>query len=196
MSLVALAKIIWALGVVGWYVLRIPFERKAKRERVRDARHRTTREMVLLSISTLGLGVIPALYAIKGFPRAFDYPTSIVQVALGALVFAGALWLFWRTHRDLGRNWSVTLEIKEQHQLVTSGVYAKVRHPMYSAFFLWALAQAILLPNWIAGFAGLIGFGILFFFRVGREEEMMRESFGPQYDAYMARTKRIIPGIY
>ena len=117
-------------------------------------------------------------------------------VVAGVVVFAGSLLLFWRTHRQLGKYWSVTLEIKDKHELITSGVYQKVRHPMYSAFFLWALAQALLLPNFIAGPAGLIGFGILFFFRVGREEQMMREAFGAEYDAYARRTRRVIPGIY
>lgn len=196
MSLVTFAKIAWAVGVVAWYVLRIPFERKAKRQRVADARHRNARELVLLSISTLGLGVIPAIYAATGFPAFASYPPSFVQVAAGVAVFAAALWLFWRTHRQLGRNWSVTLEIKDQHKLITTGVYEKVRHPMYSAFFLWALAQALLLPNLVAGLAGLVGFGTLFFFRVGREERMMREAFGAEYEAYARRTRRIIPGIY
>ncbi|MGU3493285.1 protein-S-isoprenylcysteine O-methyltransferase [Xanthobacteraceae bacterium A53D] len=195
-SLLTLAIWIWAFGVIGWYLLRLPFERKVRKTRVADARHRTAREMTLLSISTLGLGVIPAIFAVTRFPRALTYPTSGLQVAAGALVFALALWLFWRTHKDLGRNWSVTLEIKETHKLITHGVYARVRHPMYTAFFLWAVAQALLLPNLIAGLSGLVGFGILFFFRVGREEQMMRETFGAEYDAYMARTKRIIPGIY
>ena len=44
---------------------------------------------------------------------------------------------------------------------------------MYSAFWLWAVAQAVLLPNWAAGFAGIVGFGTLFFLRVGKEEAMM-----------------------
>ncbi|MFG1412850.1 protein-S-isoprenylcysteine O-methyltransferase [Xanthobacter sp. VTT E-85241] len=196
MSTLAIAKLAWALGVIAWYVIRMPFERRARKARVADRRHRTTREMVLLSISTLGLGILPALYAATGFPRALSYAPSPLQVAAGVAVFAFSLWLFWRTHRDLGRNWSVTLEIKDAHQLVTSGVYAQVRHPMYSAFFLWAVAQALLLPNLLAGFSGLIGFGILFFFRVGQEEAMMRETFGAQYEAYCARTKRIIPGLY
>ncbi|MFG1298626.1 protein-S-isoprenylcysteine O-methyltransferase [Xanthobacter sp. V3C-3] len=196
MTLVTFAKIAWALGVVSWYVMRIPFERKAKRQKVADARHRTVREMTLLSISTLGLGVVPAIYAATSFPRFAAYPTSVAQVAAGVVAFAAALWLFWRTHRQLGRYWSVTLEIKDSHKLITSGVYERVRHPMYSAFFLWAVAQALLLPNLIAGPAGLVGFGILFFFRVGREEQMMREAFGAEYVAYEKRTKRIIPGIY
>ncbi|CEG07319.1 Putative protein-S-isoprenylcysteine methyltransferase [Afipia felis] len=67
---------------------------------------------------------------------------------------------------------------------------------MYAAFWLWALARAFLLPNWIAGPAGLIGFGILFFMRVGREEQMMIDTFGDEYRAYMQRTARVVPGIY
>src|ERR1700723_2703443 len=51
---------------------------------------------------------------------------------------------------------------------------------MYSAFWLWAIAQALLLPNWIAGFAGLAGFGVLYFGRVAREERMMLETFWRQ----------------
>ncbi len=115
---------------------------------------------------------------------------------LGAAVFAASLWLFYRVHKELGRNWSDSLEVREQHKLVTDGLYRYVRHPMYTAFFMWALAQALLLPNWIAGPAGLVGFGILFLFRVGREEAMMLESFGEEYRAYMARTARLIPHIY
>ena len=61
---------------------------------------------------------------------------------------------------------------------------------------LWALGQAFLLSNWVAGLAGLIGFAVLFFLRVDKEERMMLENFGPQYRAYMERTKRIIPYLY
>jgi protein-S-isoprenylcysteine O-methyltransferase Ste14 len=111
-------------------------------------------------------------------------------------VFAVALIGFYRTHRDLGRFWSVTLEIRQTHELVTTGVYRHVRHPMYAAFFLWAVAQALLLPNWIAGPAGLVGFGTLFGLRVWREERMMEAAFGDAYRAYAARTWRVIPGVF
>ena len=90
----------------------------------------------------------------------------------------------------------MTLEIRETHRLVTRGVYRYVRHPMYSAFFLWAVAQALLLANWIAGPAGLAGFGTLFALRMPREERMMKEKFGDEYRAYEARTHRIVPGIF
>jgi protein-S-isoprenylcysteine O-methyltransferase Ste14 len=54
----------------------------------------------------------------------------------------------------------------------------------------------LLLPNWVAGLSGLVGFGTLFFARVGHEERMLLEKFGDDYRAYMARTHRLIPGIY
>ena len=149
-----------------------------------------------MSISAAGLGIIPAAYV---FGRAFrfaDYPFSPLQAWLGAAIFAAALWLFRRSHKDLGRNWSVTLEVREQHTLVAHGVYTRVRHPMYAAFWLWAIAQAFLLPNWIAGLAGIAGFGTLFFLRLPREERMMIETFGDEYEKYKQKTWRVLPGIF
>jgi len=91
---------------------------------------------------------------------------------------------------------SFTLQLRQDHKLITSGIYRRIRHPMYTAFWLWAIAQACLLPNWFAGFAGLVGFGFLFFGRVEREEQMMLQTFGDDYREYMARTYRIIPFIF
>ena len=71
-----------------------------------------------------------------------------------------------------------------------------VRHPMYTSFLLMGIGQALLLSNWLVALAGLVGFAILFFLRVNKEERMMLENFGPQYRAYMKRTKKIIPYLY
>jgi protein-S-isoprenylcysteine O-methyltransferase Ste14 len=54
----------------------------------------------------------------------------------------------------------------------------------------------LLLPNWVAGLSGLIGFGTLYFLRISQEEQMMLDAFGEEYRAYMVRTKRLIPWIY
>lgn len=187
-----IAKLLHGLCMVAWWVIRLPFERKTKRNVVvRDAMD--LREKFLLSVSLIGLGVIPAAYIVTGFPAAFDQPFSPARAIAGLLVFVASLALFRATHKALGRNWSVTLKVREEHALVTHGVYRYVRHPMYTAFWMWAIAQALTLQNWIVGFAGIIGFGTLYFFRVGREEDLMRETFGTQWDDYAARTPRVVP---
>jgi protein-S-isoprenylcysteine O-methyltransferase Ste14 len=188
------SKIIWCIGVMAWFIIRYPHSRRSRRNiRVRVSNRNL--ERVLLSIASCGLGFVPALYVFANlFPFA-DYALQVWQPWVGAATFALSLWMFYQTHANLGRNWSVTLVVREKHALVTEGIYKHVRHPMYSAFWLWAGAQALLLPNWIAGFSGAVGFGTLYFFRVRREEAMMTETFGDDYRAYMKRTGRIIPRI-
>ena len=106
------------------------------------------------------------------------------------------LWLFYRAHADLGDNWSISLEIRAQHKLVNHGVYERVRHPMYTSIFLQAIAQAFLLPNWVAGPSCLLAFILMFAVRVGAEERMMMKQFGDDYALYMERTKRLAPGVW
>lgn len=196
------AFIIFLVATVIWFVLRHPARRRAKKAAVKLSA-RSAREKVLMAVSLSGLGIIPLAYVITNLARmrhpflAFaDYPFQPLLAWFGTIVFAVSLWLFRRTHKDLGRNWSVSLDIRESHKLVTQGVYARVRHPMYSAFWLWAIAQALLLPNWIAGLSGIVGFGILFFGRVFEEERMMEKAFGAEYRDYMRKTWRVLPWVY
>jgi protein-S-isoprenylcysteine O-methyltransferase Ste14 len=196
-----LAMAVFLIGAVIWFVIRIPARRRARKAAVKSS-GRGLRETILMAVSLTGLGIIPLAYIAGYFEGRFrflslaDRPFVPALAWLGAFVFAASLWLFYRTHKDLGRNWSVSLDIRESHKLVTNGVYALVRHPMYSAFWLWAAAQALLLPNWVAGFAGMVGFGTLFFGRVGEEERLMCDAFGDEYRAYMRRTSRVLPGFY
>ena len=125
-----------------------------------------------------------------------DYPLRAAAFAAGLVCLAAGLWLLHRSHADLGTNWSITLEVRENHTLVTDGIYARVRHPMYTAFFLYSIGQALVLPNWIAGPSYLAAFGLLFALRIAAEERMMRDQFPGDYDAYAARTKRLVPGIW
>jgi protein-S-isoprenylcysteine O-methyltransferase Ste14 len=192
---VYIAKLVWWAGIVGWFVIRWPHQLRARKTPVAERLERV-RDRILLAVSFTGLFVVPVIWVTSGAPRFADYPFQPALAWLGTAVFAAALYGFYRTHHDLGRSWSVTLEIRETHRLVTTGIYRHVRHPMYAAFFLWAIAQALLLPNWIAGPAGLAGFGTLFALRVGREERMMEEAFGEEYREYAARTWRVCPRVF
>ncbi|MGF6311558.1 protein-S-isoprenylcysteine O-methyltransferase Ste14 [Bradyrhizobium sp. i1.8.4] len=190
-----IAKFVFVMIAVGWYLIRYRYARRARRENVlRSARG--ARENTLLLISLTGLGIVPFVYIATGAPDFASYVFRPAQAWLGVVLAIAALVMFRLTHRALGRNWSLSLDVRENHHLITDGIYRKIRHPMYSAFWLWAVAQALLLPNWVAGFAGLIGFGTLFFGRVAREEQMMLETFGDEYRAYMARTGRIMPRLF
>lgn len=188
-------KIIWCLCVVGWGVIRFRPNIKARKTKIAVTK-RPFIERFSMFASQLGLGIIPAVWVFSGFPEQFDHPIGPVSVLIGAALFLYSLVLFKKTHKALGKMWSHSLDLREDHKLVTSGIYEKVRHPMYTAFWLWAVSPPFLLGNWIAGFAGIIGFGTLYFLRVGQEESMMEAEFGQEYREYKKRTKKIIPGIY
>lgn len=188
-------KIVWVVGIVAWYIIRYPFQRKARREQV-VLQRRSLGERLGLAAAAVGLALMPGLYVAIGFPASATYPAQAWAVLPGAPVYAAALWLFYRSHKDLGRNWSITLEIRERHRLVCEGVYRSIRHPMYTSFLLMAAGQALLLSNWAVGLAGFAGFFIFFFMRADAEESMMIQTFGEEYRAYMARTYRIIPHVY
>jgi len=190
----AISKAIFIALVVSWYLIRYEYARRSRRERVVWSA-RGPLETALLLTSLSGLGLLPLVYVATAMPRFAAYSFHPLLAWLGLFFAIESLGMFHLTHRALGRNWSISLDVRENHELVTNGIYRRVRHPMYSAFWLWAIAQALLLPNWIAGFAGLVGFGILFFGRVAREERMMLEAFGDSYRAYMARTGRVFPSI-
>ena len=190
-----LSKLVFALLAIAWYGIRYKYARRSSRTPVlRSARG--PRETALLLVSLSGLGLLPFLYIFTGMPRFADYTFRPALAALGVLLAIVSLVMFQLTHRALGRNWSVSLDVRVDHRLITDGVYRQVRHPMYSAFWLWALAQALLLPNWVAGLSGVVGFGILFFGRVAREERIMLDTFGDSYRQYMSRTFRVLPKIY
>ena len=188
-------KYVWAVGVIAWFVIRYPYARKARRTATVRS-HGWSRERILLAVAGLGLFVIPVLWLASDWPATLNYDLNYAAVTVGAALYGLSLWLFRRSHKDLGRQWSASLEIRESHQIVRAGVYRLIRHPMYASFWLWALAQAFLLPNAMAALSGLVAIAILFFTRIDFEERMLTEAFGDDYRAYMRETKRIIPGIY
>ncbi len=155
--------------------------------------HVDGRERALLVGVGVGSLLLPVLYLFTSWLAFADYRFPGFVPWCGAVILAGALWLFWRTHADLGRNWSISLELRKGHQLVRHGAYASVRHPMYAAILLWDIGQGLLLENWLAGWSALVTFAALCVLRIPREEQMMRSYFGDAYRDYMCKTGRIIP---
>lgn len=149
-------------------------------------------DMLLLGLAGVGM-LIPLVYVFSSALDFADYSLPDWLGWVGTALFGFAIWLLWRTHVDLGRNWTPMLGIRDEHTLVTEGVFSYIRHPMYAAHMLWAIAQVLMLHNWIAGFSFLVIVIPHYLFRVNDEEQMMLDQFGEGYREYMQRTGRIIP---
>jgi protein-S-isoprenylcysteine O-methyltransferase Ste14 len=189
-----LAKSVVLLGSVVMVAIRAPHGQRSRTVKVVKS-GKGTLETVLLTLAWIGF-FLPLLWITTHVLAFADYALTPVPFFGGTLCIALGLWLFYRSHADLGTNWSITLEVREKHRLVTEGVYRRIRHPMYSALLLYSLGQALVLPNWVAGPSYAVVMGILFAFRVGPEERLMLGEFGGDYEAYRVRTKRLVPGLW
>ena len=150
-------------------------------------------EKALMLILIPGALLLPVVFLFTPWLGFADYQLPAIARWFGAVLMLASLWLFWRSHVDLGLNWSQSLEIRKGHQLITRGVYRSIRHPMYASIWVWCLAQGLLLENWLAAWYGFVGFALMYFVRTSREEKMMCESFGQEYRDYMQRTGRLFP---
>jgi protein-S-isoprenylcysteine O-methyltransferase Ste14 len=184
--------VLFLLGLVALCVIRWPYARRTRRNVVAVDR-KDAQERILLAAVIAGGMVLPFLYVFTPWIDFADYRMPSGHLWAGGAVLLCGLYLLWRSHADLGQNWSPTLELRAEHTLVTRGVYAQVRHPMSAAAWLGVLAQALLLSNWIAGPAGLVTFGVMYVLRVPREEAMMIEHFGQVYREYVLHTNRLWP---
>ena len=188
------AKAIILASSIVMVIIRAPHGQRSRGVKVvRSARGAL--ENVLLTLAWLAF-FVPLVWVASPVLAFADYSLRLAPLLAGVVCIAGGLWLFAKSHADLGTNWSITLEVREKHQLVTQGIYRNLRHPMYSALLLYSIGQALVVPNWIAGPSYGVAMALLFAFRLGPEERMMLEEFGKDYEAYVGRTKRLVPGIW
>lgn len=185
-------KLIYWAGMLAEVVIRAPYQ-KAAREGEKIDRRPGAGEQVIPMLLSLGTFAMPAVYALTNWMDFAAYHLPGWTSWLGVILLAAAVYVFWRSHRDLRANWSPTLEIRDDHSLVTGGIYSWVRHPMYASEILWVLAQPLLLQNWLAGPVGLVCFIPVYLLRVPAEEKMMQEKFGEEYAAYKRRVGSVIP---
>ena len=189
-----IAKAVVLAATVVMMAIRAPHGRRSRSVKVAKS-YKTPLETGLLVLAWVGF-LVPLIWVASPAFRFAEYPLRTGPLVAGVMCFVIGLWLFYRSHADLGTNWSITLEVREGHRLITQGVYRWVRHPMSSALVLYSIGQAFVIPNWVAGLSNLFAFTVLFALRVGAEERMMAQQFGNEYAAYTARTKRLIPYVW
>jgi len=184
-------EVIFLVGFVVGSVIRKVYTFRCRGSKATKKR-KSLVDIILISAAGVGLAA-PLLYLFSPWLDFADYDLPGWLGCVGTVVFAMALFLLWRSHADLGRNWSAILQIRQEHSLITDGIYRHIRHPMYAAHLLWAIAQGLLLENWLAGWAFLVIFVPFYLLRVPKEEKMMLEQFGQEYRQYISRIGRMIP---
>jgi protein-S-isoprenylcysteine O-methyltransferase Ste14 len=183
----------------GMMVMQVYFASRVHQagERVRADREAIEREgwwyAVVRAIGSLALIGFLVLYAIN--PPWLEVllvpiPDWLrwVGVALGLASFGLYAW----SQATLGKAWSPHLQTRQEHALVTTGPYARIRHPIYLALLAFLTGIALVTANWF--FIALLGVSIVVLaLRIPKEEQMMLGDFGQEYKAYMAKTGRLFP---
>ena len=163
--------------------------RASKYATLKNADPRDRRELLVLSVVVIPQWLYmltPWLdFAAMGFPDAVRWLGAVIT-ALGVAAFA------W-THATLAGNWSPVIESPPEGELITTGPYRWVRHPMYTSFFIYNAGMVLLTSNWLAGPLVFLAFVWMYFDRVGREEAMMLDTFGDKYARYAENTGRLFP---
>lgn len=184
--------LVWLAAFLATIVIRTPHSLRNRSNIVVDARKQLP-EKLLLAAMFAAMMLLPLLHLATAAFAFADYRLPDWATAIGAALQLPFLWLFWRSHADLGRNWSPGLEVHDAHALVTGGIYDRIRHPMYAAIWISVLAQPLLIHNWIAGALVVPAFAAMWFLRVPQEEAMMHGRFGADWEAYCRRTGRLWP---
>ncbi|RYD52548.1 MAG: isoprenylcysteine carboxylmethyltransferase family protein [Sphingomonadales bacterium] len=152
------------------------------------------------SASVVGVAVQMAAFVLVGFGPVLTTlaPDSALALGEAAGVFvlmAMTIGLFTAASRAMGKNWSIVARTREDHQLVTWGPFAAIRHPIYLALFAFMLAMALAFGHWRGLVLGVPLYWVGTWMRVVEEEKLLRAQFGAAYEAYASRVKRFVPGL-
>ncbi len=185
-------KISFGLLWITYVLIRVPHDKKYKLTEKKRI-FANSREKILVSLQFVGMGIIPWVWILSPWFDEFSMNLPVLFRYIGILIALLSLWYFWTIHKTLGINWSPVLELRKDHKLIKSGPFKRIRHPMYAQIWLWSSAQILIMSNWIAGLSGIALWAILYFIRVRKEEQMMLEEFGEEYEKYMKQTWRLFP---
>jgi protein-S-isoprenylcysteine O-methyltransferase Ste14 len=163
------------------------------REPVMSDREGTMRGLARTVLATASRLLVVLWALFPGLLSFADVPLpDHVRVGGAVVATLGVALLTW-VHVALGHAFSATLVVRQGTALVTAGPYARVRHPMYAAFFLIVIGLAVVTANVLVGVLGLIAVAFVMIVRTPREERMLLDAHGDAWRAYASRTGRFLP---
>jgi protein-S-isoprenylcysteine O-methyltransferase Ste14 len=180
--------VVWIAFLIFW---RIKAANTKSTQRLEPAASGILRLLIILvAIVLLSTTWIPLPWLYRPVWRAGFWPFW-----LGAAVtVSGLLFAVW-AREHLGRNWSSQVSIKQDHELITTGPYAVVRHPIYTGILVGFLGLAIALSE-VRGFVVFVLFFLVFWAKLSKEEQWMRSQFGETYAKYVHRTAALVPYLF
>jgi protein-S-isoprenylcysteine O-methyltransferase Ste14 len=141
----------------------------------------------------VNIAMLLVLAPIRGVGRFLPVSTAIMSSGL-AVMAAGTVLAIW-ARVYLGRNWSGEIAIKVEHQLIRSGPYRVLRHPIYTGLLAMYVGPAIVTGEWLA-VIGVVMAGLAYWRKIRLEEAALDAAFGPDYDAYRRATWALVPGLF
>ncbi len=179
--------VMWLSYIAYWRVMAAKVKATERRESL------PSRLMRMVSISCAAALLWLPRVPLPGLEERF-LPLGAWCFWTGAAVTAGGLLFSVWARRHLGTNWSQSVTVKEGHELITSGPYALVRHPIYTGLLLAFVGCAVALGEW----RGLLAVALVFaalWRKLRLEEKWMREHFGEPYAAYARRVAALVPHV-
>ena len=146
-------------------------------------------------VALQSLGIALASGPTHGTGRSLLDGIAAPRTWFTAVTIGGAVVLFFWAARTMGANWSIVARMRPGHELVTSGPFGIVRHPIYLAMLLFMLSLAAATAHEQALWLAVPVFVLGTLIRTTREEALLRAQFGAAYEAYAGRVKRFIPGV-
>lgn len=155
-----------------------------------QADQRSLRTIWITIMIALPLAHILSLYT--SFPVSTS--TTVMLAGLG-MIIAGMLYRFTAIY-TLGRYFTVDVAIRQDHRIVSRGMYRYMRHPSYLGSLISFLGNGFVLNNWVGLVMSFVPVLIAFIYRMNIEEELLLSNFGQEYLDYKKKTWRLIPFVY
>ncbi len=121
---------------------------------------------------------------------------ELVAAVIAIVAAIGSVLLIMAAVKTLGKEWSITARMVQDHKLATRGPYARVRHPIYTGMLGMLIATGLAISHWIVLVAAIVVFAIGTWIRVRIEERLLHETFGPRFEDYARRVPAVIPKIF